>query len=366
MTISWHHAKRVTAATALTGTLSMLALGVAPGLSFAATVPNLQQDGFSQVLATQTIQPGQAATVTSGGLTVSIPANAFSTTDPVTFTLLGAPATTFDPSGTTPLTAFAFQVKDLTTGALVGQFLAPVKLSYTSSSIGSATEYWNVTPTGAMAVNPVASTISGTTLVHGIDVAMVGWVVANPAAAPDFSQSGFSSVIASANFTPGQAATVSANGISVAIPANAFNIPVTFQLLQGPIQHFVANAPSGQTPVTDFAFRVMDSATNTLVGAFNAPVMATITNSQINLKSQYEDISTTGAYAANPIAPVIKGDVMTHPIKAAAVGWVVTSPSVAAATSPVTGLPIAPVVAAGAGLLLTGIALYRRQARSVK
>lgn len=352
--------RRMSIRGAILGTTTSLGVMGLAGLAQAATVPNLQQDGFSQVLASQTIKPGQSATVSANGISVAIPANAFSTTDPVTFTLLGTPnGSSLVPSGTTPIAGFAFKVVDQTTGSLIGKFLLPVKLSVTSSAVGASSEYWNVSPTGAFALNPIAPTISGTTLTHAIAVAAVGWVVANPQTPPNFAQNGFPTVSASTNFTPGQAASLSANGISVSIPADTFNIPVTFKMLTGPLNNFTAHAPRAQTPVTDFAFQVTDTATNSLVGTFNAPVVASITNSQIGPNSLYEDISTNGSYSANPIAPSIQGDVMHHPIKAATVGWVITSPSVPAATSPVTGLPIAPVVAGGAAAFAGGIWLWR-------
>lgn len=347
------------AALVLTGATQMPAL--------AATVPDFTQYGFPTVVASQSIAAGQAATIQYNGITITVPAGAF--TDPVTFDLLEGPISNFvdmAPSGTAPAIDFAFKVVDQTTGQLVGAFSKPVEFSVTSTAITSQSQYYDISTTGAYTLNPVPATISGDTLSHAIAGAPVGWVITDPAPpAPDFTQHGFPTVVASTSFTPGQAATVSYNGISVAIPGTTFTAPVTFQLLEGPLSAFSAKAPAGQTPVADFAFRVINPATGALIGTFNGAVKATVTNSQINQHSLYEDISTTGAYSTNPIAPTISGDVLTHPIKAATVGWVVTSPTVPAATSPVTGLPIAPVVAVGAGLMGLGSVLYWRQ-RSAK
>lgn len=331
--------------------------------AFAATSgPNFQQDGFPTVVASQVIQPTASATVTAGNITISIPAGAFGS-DPVTFDVLEGPTASMTPDGTTALADFAFKVTDNTTQNLITAFAKPVTFSITSPQITSASEYWDVSPSGALSINPIPSTISGDTLSHKIAGAPVGWVVANPVAAPDFTQWGFPQVVASTNFTPGTATSVSANGISISIPANAFNVPVTFDLLQGPVQNFAAHAPSGQSPVADFAFKVVDQDTHTLVGSFSGAVIASITNSQINQKSEYLDVTTAGSEMPNPIPAKITNDVLVHPIKAATVGWVVTSPSVAAATSPVTGLPIAPVVAGGAALFIAGSALLWKRTR---
>ncbi|MDA8205214.1 MAG: hypothetical protein M0Z36_04030, partial [Thermaerobacter sp.] len=287
---------------------------------------------------------------------------------PVTVQLLEGPITQFRsslPTGQSAITDFALKVTDPATNQLVATFNAPVVAKITSSQINQQSQYLDVSPTGAINANPIPPTIMGDVMTHKIAAAAVGWVVStpnpSPIQAPDyFTRHGFQKVIASTAFTPGKAASVAANGIHIAIPANAFTVPVTVQLLQGPAQHFASSLPSGQSVVTDFALKVMNPATHQLVVTFNAPVMATVTASQINTQSEYLDVSPSGTIAANPIPPAISGDVMTHAIKAAAVGWIITSPSVPEATAPVTGLPLAPVMAGGAILILGGVGLLLR------
>ncbi len=319
----------------MTGVLGLGLLAASfPNAAFAQTLPNFQQAGFPQIIATRTISPTAGpTTVTAGDITVTIPTGAFGA-DPVTFDILQGPASNMTPSGTNAVTDWAFKVTDNTTGAVVTQFTQPVTASVTAPAINSASEYWNVSPTGGLSLNPVAPTITGDTLTHKIAADVVGWVVANPSPATDFTQHGFPTILASTAFTPGTAATLAVNGISISIPANAFSIPVTVQLLQGPTAQFQSSLSAGQRVVTDFALKVLDPATNQLVSTFNAPVVAKITSPQINQKSQYLDVSPTGTIEANPIPSTIVGHVMTHKIAAAAVGWVVSTPTPSATPSP--------------------------------
>jgi hypothetical protein len=175
------------------------------------------------------------------------------------------------------------------------------------------------------------------------------------AGVPDFTQYGFPDVVAKTTVTPTAAATLTAGDITVKIPAGAFSTPVTFELLENQNSYWQAKAPAGQDVLANFAFKVINTSTGQLVGAFNAPVMFTLTDSAVSPHSTYYDISTTGTFTANPIPPTIVGDQLSHPIKAAVVGWAVTSP--AAPTTPTTGLPVLPVMASGAGLLALGLYL---------
>ncbi|SMC03606.1 hypothetical protein SAMN00768000_1171 [Sulfobacillus thermosulfidooxidans DSM 9293] len=305
--------------------------------------------------------PTAAATIKAGDITISIPAGTFS--QPVNFSLLEGPVSKIamnEPAGMQTFADFAFKVTETSNNTLVTTFNKPVIFSITNPAVNADTEYYDISPSGQYALNPIPATISGTTLSHAIKADTVAWAVADPTV-PDFTQHGFPNVIAKTTFTPGQATSVSANGITVDIPANTFSTPVTFELLQGPIANFTANAPSSQAPVTDFAFKVINNQTGALVGKFNAAVIAKITNSQINSASKYWDITPSGTYQANPIAPTITGDTLSHPIDAAAVGWVITSPAVHQATSPVTGLPIAPILGGGAVMVLAGLYLVVRK-----
>lgn len=175
---------------------------------------------------------------------------------------------------------------------------------------------------------------------------------------PDLSQDGFPTVAAQQTIGPNQAATVTAGDISIQIPAGAFTSPVQFELLEGSNSTWQAKAPAGQQVIANFAFKVVDSQTGQLVGTFAKPVVFTLTNAAVGPASKYWNITPAGAMVANPVAPTISGDTLSHPITAALVGWAVTSP--AAATTVSTGLPLAPVMGGGLALAAVGFYLLRR------
>jgi hypothetical protein len=185
-----------------------------------------------------------------------------------------------------------------------------------------------------------------------------GSVTTFAAVIPDFTHYGFPTVVTTAKIPANASSTTTlqANGASFVIPAHFSTDPVTFEVLEGPLANFSANAPAGQTPIYDFAFKVVDNKTGQLVGQFQQPVMFTYTNSEVDAKSMYFNLSTTGTYANNPKTLSIQGHTLSHKIAGAPVGWVVTSPSqyVSGTTSPVTGLPISTWLMTGIGLLAAG------------
>lgn len=172
----------------------------------------------------------------------------------------------------------------------------------------------------------------------------------------DFQTHGFPTVAAKAAIPAGQGATITAGDATVTIPAGTFSDAVEFELLEGSLSSFAAGAPSGQTPVFDFAFKVVDQKTGALVMAFQKPVMFSLTNKDVGAKSLYYNIAPTGTYTLNPVKATISGDTLQHPITGAPVGWVVTSPAttVSQATSPVTGFPLVDWLVVGTGLILAG------------
>jgi len=195
-----------------------------------------------------------------------------------------------------------------------------------------------------------------------IAAAVVVAPAAKAASSPDFTQYGFPTVVAQTNLAAGAGGSLTYGPISIQIPAGAFADPVTFELLEGPVASFQKNAPSGTAVISDFAFKVVDTATNTLVGAFSKPVVFTLSAPSVNAKSQYYNVSTAGVFTLNPIPATISGTTLTHPIAGAGVGWAVTSPAtgVSNATTPSTGIPVLPIVGTGFILLAAGVFLIRR------
>ncbi len=190
---------------------------------------------------------------------------------------------------------------------------------------------------------------------------MVGQPALRVLSAPSSGQHGFPSVVASTDLAAGAGGSVRDGPITVVVPQGAFSEAVKFQLLEGPAATFQTMAPAGETVVSDFALRVVDSATGQLVGTFLKPVTFTLKQSGVSSASVYDNVTPPGQVVPNPVPAKITGDVLTHPITAAMVGWVVLSraTTVPGATSPTTGIPVLPVVGLGAVLIAAGVLLVR-------
>lgn len=187
-------------------------------------------------------------------------------------------------------------------------------------------------------------------------VGALGTTTAFAATGLDFQQFGFPTVVAQATIPVGQGATLTADGATITVPSGAFTDPVKFELLEGPLANFTAKAPAGQTPLYDFAFKVIDQNTNNIIIKFQKPVVFSYTSAKVNANSRYYDIDTSGNYTLNPKPATIVGNTITHGNIGAPVGWVVTSPtsSVSSTTSPVTGLPLESWLYVGGGLIVAG------------
>jgi hypothetical protein len=176
------------------------------------------------------------------------------------------------------------------------------------------------------------------------------------AASIDYQAHGFGAVAAQATIPAGQGATIQVGGATVTVSAGTFTDPVKFEFLEGPLVSFTSQAPSGQSPIFDFAFKVIDQKTNAIVMKFAKPVMFSYTNQNVNSHSLYYNISPSGSYALNPVNPVIQGNTFKHGIAGAVVGWAITSPvtTVKQTTSPITGLPLTDWLLTGAALIFGG------------
>ncbi|MHB8613884.1 MAG: hypothetical protein ACYDAL_15900 [Candidatus Dormibacteraceae bacterium] len=117
--------------------------------------------GFAKVVATTKVTPGQAATLTSGEITILIPATAFAT--PVTFQLLEGDNSywqTYAPQGQTVIANFAFRAIDDSTNQIVAKFSAPVVFVLNDPQVNAKTLYEDTTPSDPPKVepNPIAPT----------------------------------------------------------------------------------------------------------------------------------------------------------------------------------------------------------------
>lgn len=193
---------------------------------------------------------------------------------------------------------------------------------------------------------------------------LVPTVVAEAAGAPDFTQFGFPTVVASVTLQPGQGATVGSGQVQAVIPPNAFSHPVKFELLQGSNATFQAIAPAGQVVVANFAFRVTDLTTGQLIGKFSAPVIAVITDPRIGPQSQYLDTTPTNPIRIepNPLPPQISDHTLKHGNLGAPVGWIVTSPAPAALPR-TGGFPVGASLGVSVVLLALGLIIRTRRGR---
>ena len=345
----------------------MAALMAAAGLlvpmaaraQYATTAPDFTKLGFPNVVASANIAAGASGSVQYGPITVNVPQGALP--DAVRFELLEAPTSSFQakaPKGETVVADFALRIVDQTTGLLVPTLLKPATFTLTSSSVNSASVYDNVTTTGQIVPNAVPATITGDVLAHPVPAALAGWVVLSPktapaaTSAPDFTQHGFSSVVATTNLGAGAAGTLHYGPITVAIPAGTFPAAVKFELLTAAPASI--QVPAGQSLVSALAFKVVDTATGQLITKFTKPIQVTVQSPAVTSASAGFSVGANGSLTASS-GTSVSGHTMTRSISNASSGFAVTRPAstVPGATTPSTGVPILPIV--GLGALLIGI-----------
>jgi hypothetical protein len=170
------------------GVLAAWALVAGPARTQAqATVADMTQFGFPNVMGSVTFTPGQANTLTVGNQRLDMPADMISKT--VTFEFLQGDNSFFaqnlseDDKGKPVIANFAFRVKDASTGQLIGRFDKPVVWSITDASVSSDSEIYNVSAANPPKIteNTTPPTLQGTTLTHSFGGTVVGWLVVNPA-----------------------------------------------------------------------------------------------------------------------------------------------------------------------------------------
>lgn len=155
---------------------------------------------------------------------------------------------------------------------------------------------------------------------------------------PDFLQFGFTQVVGSVTYTPGQTETITAGTQQVVLPADFISKTVKFELLQGDPAFFAVSLPvtdQGRTVIVAWAFRVTDVATSQLVGRFDKAVQWSVNDPRIASGSAVYNTSPANPPVITPNAApgTISGNTLSHPFTGAGVGWLVLGPPRAATTA---------------------------------
>jgi len=157
---------------------------------------------------------------------------------------------------------------------------------------------------------------------------------------PDMTQFGFPRVTGTANFTPGQAVTITAGTQIVVLPADFISKTVKFEFLEGDPAQWSANlgAAQGMTVVATFAFRVTDPATGQLVGRFDKPVTWSVTDPRITADSKVYNTTAANPPVVTPnaTAGTVQGTTLSHTFGGAGVGWLALSPAAQTVSTPTT------------------------------
>ena len=303
------------------------------GESQAASAPDWTLHGFPNIVASQQITPGTAATVSSGPFSIQIPADAFS--EGVTFNLLVGDPTIFKgqaPAGQEPVLAFAFNVENVQ-GKLVEKFNKPVTLSANDPKLFADSQYFNVSTDGTFTANPTGLQAKDGELIHPIAGASAGWVVTSPVAelasqaatSPDWTTHGFLAVIKAQEFTPGTATTISASPYTIQIPADAFSQTVNILVLTGNPSDFKDQLPSNQVPTLAFALNV-ENLQNQYVVQFNKPITVTVNDTRIVTGSKYFNIAMDGTLSPNPNALQVKSGELQQSVSNTNNAWLISVP----------------------------------------
>lgn len=149
---------------------------------------------------------------------------------------------------------------------------------------------------------------------------------------------GYPHVLKTINFKPGHAVTVKVPDAyttgkpygyeTIVLPADAFTMPVKFEILAGTNRAWDKMVPSNLKVVANFAYLVTDASTGAIVTKFNKPAMYSVKDSMITKDSIYW--ATTAANPPKLInankASKISGMTLSHATPVSAVGWIITTP----------------------------------------
>lgn len=164
---------------------------------------DLAKFGFPIVAASQTIQPDQSVTLTSGGQSITIPAGAYLV--PVKFDFLVGDNAEWqkilDSSSEKIVATFAFRVTDVATDRLIGRANTGkgVQYRYTSPLVTGDTRIYRTSATKPPIfekMEAAGNTIEGQTVARTFNGSGVGWFVTVPDESPTESSGMLTIVVA--------------------------------------------------------------------------------------------------------------------------------------------------------------------------
>ncbi len=147
-----------------------------------AKTPDWSMMGFSTLVGSMDLSPGQASTVTAGPYTFQVPVGAF--TVPVKFEVLSQNpgiCTGKVPAGMKPVLAFALKVTNESTGQLIGSFDRPVTMMARDPALTAQSMYYNISANGTVTPNPAGLQAKAGELDHPVTSAVFAWVMTSPA-----------------------------------------------------------------------------------------------------------------------------------------------------------------------------------------
>ncbi len=188
-------------ATAIFSILISSSMAQSPAPSPTSVPQDLALFGFPTVAASQTVQPNQSVTLTSGGQSVTIPVGAYSV--PVRFDLLVSDnlewQKTLEDSSDKVVATFAFRVRDAATNNLIGRASKPLQYRFTSPLVSKDTQIYATsatTPPRLRLMEPDGNVLEGQTISRTFNGSGVGWFVTVPDDSPKESSGMLTVVVA--------------------------------------------------------------------------------------------------------------------------------------------------------------------------
>ncbi len=173
--------------------LAITLLAISVSTSLAQTPPptptpvpqDLALFGFPTVAVSQTVQPDQSVTLTTGGQSVTIPAGAYSV--PVRFDFLtgdnAAWQRTLSETSDTIVASLAFRVANTATNNLIGRSSKPLVYKYEGPLITKKAEIYATsatTPPKLLELPAENNLIAGKTISRTFSGSGVGWFISVP------------------------------------------------------------------------------------------------------------------------------------------------------------------------------------------